>query len=132
KARSSISYRSTIGDAMTTPRDAFETYYTEKLWQLIPEVYRQYDMPGGVLRAIVEIVGAHAAIARRGVDRLSDDPFIEFCDDWAVPYIGDLVGTRLITPLTTRGRRVDVANTIYYRRRNGTPRLLSLLPRDIA
>ncbi len=117
---------------MTTPRDNFERYYTEKLWQLIPEVYRQYDMATGVLRAIIEIIGTHAAIARRGTDRLSDDPFIEYCDDWAVPYIGDLVGTRLINPLNVRGQRVDVASTIYYRRRNGTPRVLSMFPRDIA
>jgi len=81
---------------------------------------------------MIEIIGANAAIARRGVDRLSEDPFIEYCDDWAVPYIADLVGTRLVNPLNVRGRRVDVANTIFYRRRKGTPRVLSMFPRDIA
>ena len=116
---------------MTMPRDNFEAYYTEKLWQLIPEVFRQYDADG-TLRAVIEIMGAHAAIARRGVDRLAEDPFAEFCDDWAVPYIADLVGTRLINPLNARGRRVDVASTIYYRRRKGTPRVLQMFPRDIA
>jgi hypothetical protein len=117
---------------MTEPRDNFRNYYTEKLWQLIPEVYRQYDTTSGTLRAIVEIIGSHASIARRGVDRLSEDAFIEYCDDWAVPYIADLVGTRLVNPLNVRGRRVDVASTMFYRRRNGTPRVLSMFPRDIA
>ena len=118
--------------------EAIRVYLTRAQVEKCPDadtdrpVYRQYDMATGTLRAIIEIIGAKAAVARRGVDRLSDDPFIEYCDDWAVPYIADLVGTRLINPLNVRGRRVDVASTIYYRRRNGTPRVLSMFPRDIA
>ncbi|NOG51776.1 MAG: hypothetical protein HND48_21855 [Chloroflexi bacterium] len=42
---------------------------------------------------------------------------------WAVPYIGDLVGTRLLSPYNPRGQRIDVAKTIY-RRRAGTLRVL--------
>ena len=59
------------------------------------------------------------------------DQFIELCDDWAIPYIGDLVGTRLVHELNRRGRRVDVARTIFYRRRKGTPLVLETLSRDI-
>lgn len=51
--------------------------------------------------------------------------------DWVVPYLGDLVGTRLVSALNTRGRRADVAKTIYYRRRAGTPALLEELIGDI-
>ena len=84
-----------------------------------------------MLRALVEILATQAATLRRSDDRLWDDVFIDLCDDWAVPYLGDLVGTRLVSALDTRGRRVDVAKTIYYRRRKGTPRVLEELIGDI-
>ena len=115
-------------------RDEFEQYYTEKLWDWLPEVYKTADGLADnpdVLRAIVEILARQAAIARRSLDRLWEDQFIELCDDWAVPYIGDLVGTRLVHELNRRGRRVDVARTIFYRRRKGTPLVLEILIRDI-
>jgi hypothetical protein len=114
--------------------DAFETYFTEKIWELIPAFYRDEDGLAdnpGVLRAIVHIIGQQAALLRRNTDRLWEDDFIEDCDDWAVPYIGDLVGTRMVSALDKRGRRVDVAKTIYYRRRKGTLRVLEELISDI-
>jgi hypothetical protein len=115
--------------------DQFEQYYTEKLWEAIPEIYRNEDglaAKPGVLRAIVSVLAQQAAILRRSQDRLWDDQFIELCDEWAVPYIGDLVATRLLSALNRRGRRVDVAKTIYYRRRKGTPRVLEELINDIS
>jgi hypothetical protein len=115
--------------------DRFEIYYAEKLWEMIPEVYRHEDglaQPPGVLRAMVEILAQQAAVLRRSQDRLWEDQFIEWCYDWAVPYLGDLVGTRMVSALNLRGRRVDVAKTIYYRRRKGTPRVLEELISDIA
>jgi hypothetical protein len=68
---------------------------------------------------------------RRGSDRLWDDAFIDLCADWAVPYLGELVATRMVSALNRRARRVDVAKTIYYRRRAGTPRILEELIADI-
>ena len=123
-----------LPDQQHTTRDGFETYYTEKLWDWIPEVYRHEDGLAenpGVLRAIVEILAGQAAIARRSIDRLWEDEFIDFADDWAVAYIGDLVGTRLVHALNRRGRRTDVAKTIFYRRRKGTLLVLESLIRDI-
>jgi hypothetical protein len=117
------------------PADGYERYYTEKLWDLVPGIHRQEDGIAehpGVLRAIVEILGIPAAVLRRDVDRLWDDEFIDLCDEWAVPYLGDLVGTRLVSALNARGRRVDVAKTVYYRRRKGTPRVLEELIGDIS
>ena len=114
--------------------DGYEAYFTEKLWSLVPAVYRSLDGSGeqkGVLRGLVETIASQAAILRRDQDRLWDDNFIDLCDDWAVPYIGDLVGTRMISALDKRGRRIDVAKTIYYRRRKGTPRVLEELISDI-
>ena len=46
--------------------------------------------------------------------------------------IGDLAATRIVSALDTRGRRVDGAKTIYYRRRKGTLRILEELISDIA
>lgn len=114
--------------------DGYKTYYAEKLWEIIPSVYRYEDQKGrhaGALRALVEVLAEQAAILRRSHDRLWEDQFIEWCDDWAVPYLGDLVGTRLLSALNTRGRRVDVAKTIYYRRHKGTLAVLEELISDI-
>ncbi len=115
--------------------DLFEQYYTEKLWEAIPSIYRHEDGLAdepGVLRAIVQALAKQAAILRHSQDSLWDDQFIEFCNEWAVPYIGDLVATRMLSEKNKRGRRVDVAKTIYYRRRKGTPRILEELVSDIS
>lgn len=114
--------------------DQYDSYFKEKLWELIPPVYRHEDGIAerpGALRAFIELIAEQAAVLRRSHDRLWDDAFIDLCDDWAVPYIGDLVATRMVSALNKRGRRVDVAKTIYYRRRKGTPRVLEELIADI-
>jgi hypothetical protein len=121
-------------DILTPARDEFERYYTEKIWNWIPAIYKDEDgfaARPDVLRSIVKILARQAAITRRSTDRLWDDEFIELCDDWAIPYIGDLVGTQLVHELNRRGRRVDVARTIFYRRRKGTPLVLEILIQDI-
>lgn len=115
--------------------DHFEQYYAEKLWETIPSIYRHEDglaEEPGVLRAIVQVIARQAAILRRSQDSLWDDQFIELCNEWAVPYIGDLVATRMLSEKNKRGRRIDVAKTIYYRRRKGTPRILEELISDIS
>jgi hypothetical protein len=115
--------------------DLFEQYYTEKLWEAIPSIYRHEDgiaEEPGVLRGIVQVLAKQAAILRRSQDALWDDQFIETANEWAVPYIGDLVATRLLSAQNKRGRRIDVAKTIYYRRRKGTPRILEELINDIS
>ena len=116
--------------------DGFERYYAEKLWEWIPEVYRdadgQDDNPGkGTLRALIELIAGQAAVMRRDVDRLWDDQQITLADDWAVPYIGDLLGTRPVSEQNRRGQRVAVARTVFYRRRKGTLPVLEALIRDI-
>lgn len=119
-----------------TARDQFARYFTEKLWDWIPAVYRNEDGKDApnkhVLRAMIQALGEHAAIARRGIDRVWENQSIEACDDWAVALIGELVGTRLVPALNRRGRRVDVARTIHYRRRAGTLHVLNQLILDIA
>jgi hypothetical protein len=110
--------------------DGFERHYAEKIWALIPEVYRSED--GGPLRALVEILAAQAAIARCSVDRLWSDSRIDEADDWAVPYIEALVAARPVDPRNRAGQRATAALTIHHRRRNGTRRLAEQLAADIA
>src|SRR5262245_54119546 len=112
---------------MNSANDKFEQYFTEKIWEIIPPYYREEDglaTNPGVLRGIARILAARAADVRRAGDALWDDEFIDLCRNWVVPYLADLVDTRLVSALNPRGRRVDVAKTIYYRRRKGTLRVL--------
>ena len=111
--------------------DGFERYYAEKLWQLVPEVYRNEDA-SGAFRQLMELIAAEVAESRRSIDRLWEDQHIETSDDWAVPYIGALVKTRLVSAQDRRARRVDVGNTIRFRRRRGTPDLLDTLARTLS
>jgi hypothetical protein len=122
-------------DNLDSANDGFERYYTEKIWEWLPAIYKDEDglaVHPDVLRSLVQILARQLAIARRSIDRLWDDQFIELCDDWAIPYIGDLVATRLVHEANRRGRRTDVAHTVFYRRRKGTPHVLETLIQDIA
>jgi hypothetical protein len=111
--------------------DHYDSYYAAKLWSLIPAVYRAEDGDAGALRELVARFGSHAAILRRSIDRLWEDQSIESCDDWVISYIGELLATNLVSSLDARGQRIDVAKTIYYRRRKGTVPLLEELSANI-
>lgn len=120
---------------MLDDRDHYEAYYADKLWNLIPAVYRAEDTDqlnsNGPLRELVNRIGAQAAILRRSIDRLWEDQSIETCDDWVIPYIADLLATNLVQSLDARGQRIDVAKTIYYRRRKGTLAVLEEIAANI-
>src|SRR5262245_5827678 len=114
--------------------DLYDAYYQRKLWELLPTIYRALDSADpeqpGPLQELVNRIGAQAAVLRRSLDRLHADQDIESCEDWVIPYLGDLLDTRLIAALDARGQRLDVAKTIYYRRRKGTVALLEELSAD--
>jgi len=80
---------------------------------------------------MVNRIGAQAAIMRRSIDRMWDDQSIETCDDWLIPYIGALLDVNLVSGLDARGQRLDVAKTIYYRRRKGTLAILEEIAANI-
>ena len=115
--------------------DHYGAYYADKLWNLVPAIYRALDSDNfnsnGPLRELVNRTGTQAAILRRSIDRLWEDQSIESCDDWVISYIGDLLATNLVASLDARGQRLDVAKTIYYRRRKGTLAVLEELAADI-
>ncbi|MEG4318626.1 MULTISPECIES: hypothetical protein [unclassified Microcoleus] len=116
-------------------RDHYENYYADRLWNLLPAIYRAEDSTvldrNGPLRELVDRLGSQAAILRRSLDRLWADQSIETCDDWVIAYIGDLLATNLVASLDARGQRLDVAKTIYYRRRKGTVAILEEIAADI-
>jgi hypothetical protein len=120
---------------MPDERDHYQVYYQDKLWNLLPATYRNLDSDvfnaPGPLREIVNRIGTQAAILRRSMDRLWEDQSIETCDDWVISYIGDLLATNLVASLDARGQRLDVAKTIYYRRRKGTVSILEEIAANI-
>lgn len=120
---------------MSEDRDHYAAYYADKLWNLIPAIYRFQDTDSfdryGPLRELVNRIGSQAAILRRATDRLWEDQSIETCDDWVIPYIADLLDARLVNGLAAREQRLNVAKTIYYRRRKGTVAILEELASDI-
>lgn len=117
------------------PADNYAIYYADKLWNLLPAIYRALDTDqfdaNGPLREMVNRIGATAGALRRDIDRLWENQSIEACDDWAIPYIAQLLDTRLVLGLDSRGQRLDVANTISYRRRKGTLGVLEQIAHDI-
>ncbi|MDX1530746.1 MAG: phage tail protein, partial [Rhodothermales bacterium] len=112
----------------------------DTLYRLLPAVYRIRDAEqardpeeGGPLRALIDVLAQQAAVVERDIDRLYDNWFIETCDEWVVPYIGDLLGVRnlhVVEAGADFSQRARVANTIGYRRRKGTATMLEQLARD--
>jgi hypothetical protein len=105
------------------------------IYDLLPAIYRKRDEKlGGPLKALLAIITEQVRIVEDNIDDLSDNWFIETCDNWVVPYIGDLVGARSLNQAINKSgltQRAYVANTIYYRRRKGTLATLEQLARDI-
>ncbi|MEP6899144.1 MAG: hypothetical protein ABI870_11485, partial [Rhodanobacter sp.] len=120
----------------------------DRLYDLLPVIYRMRDAEQGYpLRDLLRVFSSQASVLEQDITRLYANWFIETCDDWAVPYIGDLLGYTLLPEAATLdassgscaaglGRvlapRADVANTIDARRRKGTLSLLEDLARDAA
>ena len=105
----------------------------ERLYKLLPAVYRVRDADHGEpLRALLAVIEGEFERIEADTARLYDNWFIETCDEWVVPYIGDLLGARPIRAIESAGvsARAYVANTIAYRRRKGTAVVLEQLARD--
>lgn len=120
---------------MHEDRDLYAAHYVERLWGLLPGIYRTLDfLPDGStgpLRELVVRIGTQIAQTRRQIDRTWENQSIEGCEDWLIPYVGDILATNLVAGLDARAQRLDVAKTIYYRRRKGTLAILEELAADI-
>ncbi|TMJ11348.1 MAG: hypothetical protein E6G94_16235 [Alphaproteobacteria bacterium] len=118
------------------------------LYDLLPVIVRMRDADAGYpLRALVTLIGEQVDAVEADIDRQYANWFIETCDDWVVPYIGDLVGYR---PVAATGRarsgdgaeahmlnaaitpRAEIANILAFRRRKGTLALLEDLAFSVA
>jgi hypothetical protein len=120
----------------------------DHLYELLPAVYRQRDAEQGQpLRALLRAIAEQVDVVEEDISQLYENWFIETCQDWVVPYIGDLIGYRPVheagepgdvsTPQSQQRNKIliprrEVANTIRYRRRKGTLALLELLANDVA
>ncbi|MEY2521177.1 MAG: hypothetical protein QOF24_2936 [Verrucomicrobiota bacterium] len=105
----------------------------EEIYNLLPAIYRIRDEEGsGALRALVGVLAKQAQIVESDIARLHENWFIETCEEWVVPYLGDLLGVRGLHPITdkTFSLRARVANTLAYRRRKGTAAMLEQLAHD--
>ena len=128
----------------TTPTDP----RIDRLYNLLPAIYRMRDAEQEYpLQALLRVIAEQVNLVQDDIAQLYDDWFIETAEDWAVPYIADLIGYRPVLEAgsagggaTAEGRalnrvlipRREVANTIGYRRRKGTRAVLELLANDVA
>jgi hypothetical protein len=120
----------------------------DRVYELLPAVHRARDAEHGYpLRALLRVVGEQVDLLEDDIGRLYDNWFIETCQDWVVPYIGDLIGYQ---PVSAPGRgqgetaarlgqrtrmlvpRREVARTLGFRRRKGVLALLETLASDVA
>ncbi len=120
----------------------------DRLYDLLPAVYRLRDAQHGEpLRALLQVIAEQVGVVQDDIDRLYANWFIETCDDWVVPYIGDLVGEPPAVALGDLGSlalaenhrrlraaspRRQVAGAIGRRRRKGTPAVLEELTTDLS
>ncbi len=120
----------------------------DRLYELLPAIYRQRDAEQGLpLQALLRVIAEKVDVVEDDIAQLYDNWFIETCEDWVVPYIGDLIGYRPVHEAGEPGDvktaaerqldkilipRRDVANTLRDRQRKGTLALLEGLARDVA
>src|SRR6185436_16581129 len=99
------------------------------LFSRLPEIYRTKDaeqLQPNQLRDYLAVVEEAFGAIHQNIESLYHDLFIETCDDWIIPYIGDLLGTTHLSG-EPRTLRADVADTIALRRRKGTLGAIELL-----
>lgn len=120
----------------------------DRLYDLLPGVYRMRDAElGQPLRALLRVIAEQVNVVEDDIAQLYENWFIETCEDWVVPYVADLVGSRPVhqggeagSPSSFEDRarhkilipRREVAGTIRNRRRKGTLSVLELLAREVA
>src|SRR6476646_10718814 len=95
-----------------------------ELYRRLPEIYRVRDeelpetyldngnpVDAFQLRSYLAPVEDMFSAVHENIESLYHDLFIETCDDWVIPYIGDLLGTSHLSG-DRWTLRADVAETI--------------------
>ena len=109
------------------------TYTAQHQYELLPAIFRIRDAEQGEpLKQVVRVLAREIGLVEDDIAQLYANWFIETCEEWIVPYIGDLLGVRGLHPISTTEftQRAFVANTLGYRRRKGTATVLEQLARD--
>lgn len=96
-----------------------QAYYQELCYRLLPTLYRARDSEGKLL-AFLNLFGHELARLHGSIDQLWRDFYIDSCQGWVIPYIGDLLGTEVLYHDDDARNRTDVKNTLAWRRRKGT------------
>jgi hypothetical protein len=120
----------------------------DRLNNLLPAIYRIKDAAQQFpLQALLRVIAEQVNVVEDDMTQLYNNWFIETCEDWVVPYIGDLIGYTPVSAAglpsddsTAEGRKLnrvliprrEVANTIRNRRRKGTFSVLDLLANDVS
>jgi hypothetical protein len=106
----------------------------QRLYDLLPAVHRIRDaQAGGLLAELIAVIADQFDVLAADLDQMYDDEFIETCARWVAPYVGDLIGYRVLHGVVPQvaSPRAEVANTIAYRRRKGTAAVLEQLALDV-
>ncbi len=107
---------------------------SERLYNLLPPIYRERDADQGwPLRALFSVLETEYQRLRSDTQTLYENWFVETCDDWVLPYIGDLNGVRTLADRQSNiyNQRRHVANTIAYRRSKGLAAILENVAGDV-
>ena len=80
-----------------TDRDIKVMGYTkERLYELLPAVYRQRDEKlGKPLGHLLDIIAEQVGILEKDIGDLYNNWFIETCDEWVTSYIADLMRVQI-------------------------------------
>jgi hypothetical protein len=110
------------------------TSVQDRLYSLLPAVYRLKDAAQGEpLHALLQLIEQQYDSLDQDISGLYENWFIETCQEWVVPYIGDLLGVRPLYGASpgTFSARAYVAHTLDYRRRKGTAAMVEQLAADV-
>ena len=110
------------------------SFDAQTLYRLLPAIHRARDAEqGGKLLALIGVLAREIAVLEEDLAQLYDNLFIETCDDWVAPYIGDLIGYRQLRGSgALSAPRAEVADTLRLRRGKGTAGTLEILARDVS
>jgi hypothetical protein len=129
----------------------------DQLFNLLPSIYQVMDQAfasqrdqtvdsqgdRGPLEELLGVIAEQVNLLEDDLARWYDNLFIETCEDWVVPYLGDLVGYETPTPGIASNDdpdsvvnriaypRREVADTVALRRRKGSLALLEEISRRV-
>jgi len=104
------------------------------LFGLLPDHFRIRDADQGrPLQALMGLLASELGLIEQDIDQLYDNWFVETCEEWAIPYIAQLVGARTLRSFGQgeAGLRSYVANTLGYRQAKGTVAVIEQIARDV-